>query len=50
MHHKILLNILRYLPLIDIVTKVSRFNRKLYIVSGDLSLLQTFSNKKDLKQ
>ena len=39
-HHELLLNILSYLPLKDIILKVSRLNRKLYIVSGDLDLFK----------
>jgi hypothetical protein len=39
-HHELLLKILSYLPLKDIILKLSRLNRKLYIISGDLDLFK----------
>ena len=46
-HHFLLLTILAYLPIRDIILKISLLNRKLYIVSGDLSLLQKYYPKYD---
>lgn len=41
--HGILLRILAYLPLPTLIHKVSRLNRKLYIVSGDVNLLRNYA-------
>lgn len=38
-----------YLPLETIVRRISFLNRKLYIVSGDLQLLQQYSKKLELE-
>ena len=43
-HHFILLKILSYLTLRELL-RVSKVNRKLYIVSGDTSLLSNFLKK-----
>ena len=42
--HAILIKILAYLPLSTLIHKVSKLNRKLYIVSGDVNLLKNFVN------
>ena len=46
-HHFLLLKILSYLPLKDIILKISLLNRKFYIVSGDLDLFQKYYPKYD---
>ena len=40
-HHSILLNIMSFFSLRDIII-IGRVNRKLYIVSGDMTLLKKF--------
>ena len=47
-HHSLLLKILSYLPLDVLIMRVSLLNRKLYIVSGDLRLLQEYGNKDNI--
>ena len=42
-----LIKILSFLPLTTVITQISRLNRKLYIVSGDLGLLQQYQPKFD---
>lgn len=40
-HHIALIGVLTYLNLKDILS-ISRLNRKLYIVSGDINLLRNY--------
>jgi hypothetical protein len=42
-HHNVLVRIFSYLPLQELIQNVSKLNRKLYIVSGDLFLLTSHS-------
>lgn len=44
LHHTSLLAILSYLALNEII-QIGRVNRKLYIVSGDISLLRNYTKK-----
>lgn len=44
-HHELLLKIIGYLPLRDVIMKVSRLNRKMYIVCGDLDLYKQYYPK-----
>ncbi|CDW72313.1 UNKNOWN [Stylonychia lemnae] len=43
-HHQILLQLLSFLNLQEII-KIGRLNRKLYIVSGDISLLRNYTRQ-----
>jgi hypothetical protein len=41
-HHKVLINILSYLPFKEVVTVGAKINRKFYIVAGDRRLLRQY--------
>ena len=43
-HHEIIVMILSFLSLGEVL-RISNINRKLYIVSGDISLLRNFTNQ-----
>lgn len=47
LHHQILLRIFSFLNLRDTLT-IGRVNRKLYIVSGDVSLLSNFMKEESV--
>jgi len=47
-HHSLLLHILSFLTMNELIIKISRLNRKLYIVSGDLNLLKEYYNSNQI--
>lgn len=48
-HHEILVRVLSYLSLSEIL-RISHTNRKLYIVSGDITLLRNFTKQEQLNE